>query len=826
MNRYYYLLMLFLTLSQLSFSQATGNIQGNVINKNGHALSDVNVNIPGTNLGAETNRKGEFTMRHVPSGNYTLKISYVGYATKELAVSVQPGQTTTIPTVVLNSNEEDLEEVVLFGNANINDFARAKSQYVAKLPLKDIENPQVYSTITADLLEEQVITSFDDAIRNAPGITKLWESTGRGNDGAGYFSLRGFPVQPTLVNGLPGLTNGSPDPANIERIEVIKGPSGTLYGSSLISYGGLINIVTKKPYDYFGGNISYTMGSFGLNRITADINTPLDEKGDVALRVNTAYHKQNSFQDAGFRESFFVAPALSYKVNDRLSFFINTEIFNSESTNPTMLFVDRGAPLRATNIEELGYDPNRSYTSNDLTLKNPNYSLQGQMQYKLSDEWTSQTVFSRGSSKSLGHYSYLYETTRFFQGREEIEGAVTNLEEGLVFSRYMNKQNSTTLTSDIQQNFIGDFEIAGLRNRMVVGLDYFNRKIIDNSSGYRANGNVYIGDASLQNVNESVFGRFDPDNYIRDNDSGILSEAAVNDILSGVPLNNRTVTEDIYSAYISNVINFTPKFSAMASLRIDQFESDNNSQTALSPKFGLVYQPILERISVFANYMDGFSNVTPQQQGDPAQGQTTTVTFEPERARQMEVGTKLNLIRDRVSASLSYYDIQVTNIVMEETGRPFFYVQDGEQYSRGFEASITATPFDGLNIIAGYSYNESELTESDQLDFLGRRPESAGPQNMANLWASYSFPEGDLNGFGLGFGGNYADENMIFNRRVGGVFTLPSYTVFNAAVFYNVEKFSINLKLNNLTDVEYYNGWSTINPQMPRNFAANFTYRF
>jgi iron complex outermembrane recepter protein len=123
---------------------------------------------------------------------------------------VQSGQTTTLSTIILNSNEQDLGEVVVRSNGNINEFTRGKSDHVAKLPLKDIENPQVYNNITAELLEEQVVTNFDDALKNAPGITKLWESTGRGNDGAGYFSLRGFPVQPTLVNGLPGLTNGSP----------------------------------------------------------------------------------------------------------------------------------------------------------------------------------------------------------------------------------------------------------------------------------------------------------------------------------------------------------------------------------------------------------------------------------------------------------------------------------------------------------------------------------------------------------------------------------------------------------------------------------------
>ncbi|QED37375.1 TonB-dependent receptor [Antarcticibacterium arcticum] len=826
MNQKYFLLPLLLLIFQLSFSQSTGSIQGNLINKNGQPVVDANIEIPGTILGTESKSNGEFILSNVPAGNYTLRISFVGYQTKDLAVSVQAGQTTTLSAIVLNNNDQDLEEVVVRANGNINEFTRGKSDHVAKLPLKDIENPQVYNNITAELLQEQVITNFDDALKNSPGISKLWESTGRGNDGAGYFSLRGFPVQPTLMNGLPGLTNGSPDPANLERIEVVKGPSGTLYGSSLISYGGLINIVTKKPYDYFGGNIAYTIGSFGLNRITADVNTPLDETGKVALRVNTAYHKQNSFQDLGFRESFFIAPSLSYKVNDRLSFLINTEIFKGETTNPTMLFVDRGAPLRATNIEELGYDTNRSYTSNDLTLENPNYSLQGQMNYKLSTGWTSQTVFSRGSSKSIGHYSYLYETTRFYQGRDEIEGSLTNLDEGLVFTRYMNNQNSTTLTSDIQQNFLGDFNIAGLRNRMVVGLDYFNRQVIDNSSGYVANGNVYIGNASLQNVNESVYGIFDPSAYIRNNDNGRLSAAATDNLLAGRPLNNNTTREDIYSAYVSNVLNFTPNLSAMASLRVDRFESDRNSQTALSPKFGIVYQPILERVSLFANYMDGFSNVAPQQQGDPAQGVTTTVIFDPERASQFEAGTKLNLVKNKVSATISYYDIQVSNIVMEETGRPFFYVQDGERYSRGYEASVTATPFAGLNIIAGYSHNDSKLTVSDQTDFLGRRPESAGPEDQANLWASYRIPTGTYEGFGLGFGGNYAGENMIFNRAVGGVFTLPSYTVLNASAFYNVEKFSVILKLNNLTNEEYFNGWSTINPQMPRNFAASFTYNF
>ena len=509
--------------SFLGIAQDTGSLSGIVLNKKGEKISGANINIQGIDIGTESRDDGSFRINQVPVGNYLLRLSYVGYQSQEIAISVKAGQTTTLPNIILKSGEEQLSEVIVRGNGNRNSFTRVKSQYVSKLPLKDLENPQVYNNITSELLQDQVVTNFEDALKNAPGISKLWESTGRGNDGAGYYSLRGFPVQPSMVNGLPAVTNGSPDPANIENIEVIKGPSGTLYGSSLISYGGLINITTKTPYDYFGGNVSYTLGSFGLNRVTADVNTPLDSSGDVALRVNTAYHTENSFQDAGFKKSLFVAPSLSYKVNDRLSFLFNTEFYDAESTNPTMLFVDRGAALVATNIDELNYDNNRSYTSNDLTIKTPSYSLQGQMNYELSDEWTSQTAVSRGSSKSKGYYSYLYETTRFYE----------DLDEGIVLTRYMNNQNSTTLTTDFQQNFIGDFKIAGMRNRVVAGLDYYQTKLINNSTGYIANGNIYLGNASLQNVNEAVYGITDADDYITNGDSGQLYEAAVDDLLAG-----------------------------------------------------------------------------------------------------------------------------------------------------------------------------------------------------------------------------------------------------------------------------------------------------
>ncbi len=820
--------LLVMLCSLTMWAQERGKVSGTITLSDNTAAENISVVLKGTNYSATTNASGAYEIRNVKPGTYTLRISAIGVAAVEEAVNVTANETVT-KNISLSENQEQLSEVVIEGRGN--KFSRSESAIVSKMPLKDLENPQVYNTITGELLKEQVVTNMDDAYKNVPGLDRLWESTGRGGDGAGYFSLRGFPVQPTMINGLPAVSNGSEDPQNVERIEVIKGPSGTLFGSSLISYGGLINVTTKKPYDTFGGNVTYTGGTYGLNRFTADINSPFkDNKGGV--RINASYHNENSFQDAGFRRSVFVAPSVLYKASDRLTFFINTEFYNNRSTNTGMLFVDRFSPLRATNLSELeafGYNRNRSYTSNDLYIDTPTFNAQGQMNYKINDQWTSQTAFSRTSTKSDGYYSYIYEASGF---AESTIGQPLN---GMVFGRYMSKQNSETYGTDIQQNFIGDFKLGSFRNRMVVGVDYFNRNVVNNSGPYVGNGYIYLGN------NQSQFDSFltamaQPTG--RD-DSGVLTQPGVDALLANGNVNPMKSKEEIFSAYASDVINFTPALSAMVSLRVDRFSnkgdlstsSDDFNQTAYSPKFGLVYQPILEKVSLFANYMDGFSNTAPVQ--DRIEGVSITRTFKPEHAKQFEAGTKVSLMNNKVSATLSYYNITVDDMVysiqeanLVNPALPnIINLQNGKQRNKGFEAFVTANPIQGLNIIAGYSYNDSKLLEGDG-DFKDRRPESAGPMNLANLWASYKFSGGVLNGFGLGFGGNYASKNRIFNRNLAGSFTLPEYTVLNASAFYTVEGFTLTLKMDNLTDKDYYKGWSTISPQKPRTFAASLSYQF
>ena len=778
--------------SMISFAQNRGTVKGNIVNESGVPIPNASITVLKTTNGTSTNNLGEYSIPNLPYGNYTLRFSMVGYQKSETKITIN-SEVTTVPVWVIKETVNELDDVVI-NEKKTNKFTKRVSATVSKMPLKDIENPQVYVSVPAELLKEQVVTNFNDALKNATGVTRLWESTGRGGDGAQYFSMRGFSVQPSMLNGLPYINNGTLDLANTESIEVIKGPSGTLYGSSLISYGGLINVVTKKPYETFGGELAYNAGTYGLNRITADVNTPLGKNNDVFFRVNAAYTTNDSFQDAGFSKSLFVAPSITYKASDRLTFMINTEFFSSEGSYAPMLFLNRNLPLSFNSIDLFDKNYKNSFTSNDLSIKNPNFSLQAQMLYKISDSWTSQTALSRSTSKSDGYYSYLFDRGN-----------------GNEFDRYITKLNAESFGTDIQQNFIGDFKIAGLRNRMVVGLDYYNSIMKDNSTGWVGLGFVSLADGS---------------------DTGNTTRPSVDNALAASPVTKSTAETETYAAYISDVINITPTLSAMGSLRVDHFvgqvDNEKKGQTALSPKFGLLYQPLKDKLSVFANYMNGFKNILPQAITNQAtQEREGYRTFDPEKANQMEFGVKSSFFNNKLSATVSYYDIKVSNIVMNVGNGPATYTQGGEVTSKGVEVSVVANPVEGLNLIAGFSKNDSEVTKDlDTAGYIGMRPESAGPETLVNFWANYTFNEGSIKGFGFGFGGNYASEQKTLNRSNIGTFSLPSYTIVNSSLSYSTEKFHIILKMNNITNEKYYSGWSTVSPQALRSITAGLTYKF
>ncbi|WPU96118.1 TonB-dependent receptor [Mucilaginibacter sabulilitoris] len=797
----YCIALVFLSASAV-FAQ-NGSITGSVKTADGQPAELVGISVKGTAKGALTNKGGNYQIKNITPGSYTIVASFIGLGKQEQSVDVKPGETKTV-NFVMKENSAQLQEVIVSTKKS-----KKINTFVAKMPLKNLENPQVYNSVSSEIIKQQGITSYDDALRNVPGINRTWESTGRAGDGGSYFALRGFDAQPSLINGLPGLTSGNLDLADVEEIQVIKGPSATLFGASFYGYGGVINTITKKPYFDFGGEVAYTVGSYGLNRVTADINTPLSKKQKIALRLNTAYQTENSFQNAGFKKSFFIAPAITYEVNDKLSFQVLAEVLKEKrAVNPIFFHSDRVNPLLYKNVEELNLNYRESFMSNDLPIKNPRFNVQAQMLYKMSSKWNSQTVFSAGTVKSDGYYTYIWD--------DEYGDNY--------FNQYFHNEQQRTRTIDVQQNFNGDFHMGKLRNRLLVGLDYFNRNVADNGSGWASVRHVTPQQAEVEYTDTS--GTTPPIH---------LTRSLVDDALAATEGTKSNISNSIYSVYVSDVINFTPGLMAMLSLRGDHFVSkgevsdptDDYHQTAFSPKLGLVYQPVLDKVSIFANYMNAFVNIAPSQVFDDENNFVGVQSFKPEHANQWEFGVKSNLLSDKLNVTVSYYNIKVSDRVYSTQNGSS--VQGGAVRSKGFEIDANANPAPGLNLLAGYSHNSNKVVEGDATDFYnepGRAPGGQGPQDQANLWATYKFVKGDLKNFGLGVGGNYAGKYRVIDNSLTGVFDLPSYTLLNASVFYNADKYRVTFNLNNITDKHYYIGYWSVNPQKLRNFALSFAYKF
>lgn len=792
-------ILLLMSFTVVTQAQQNGTIKGKITTADGQPAAYVSIGLKNKNIGTTTTENGEYNLNKVKPGTYTLKVSAVGINAQEKSISIGAGETLVL-NFVLTENSEFLKEITV---------STAKKSYnVAKMPLKNLENPQVYTSVSSETMKQQAISNYDDALRNVPGITRTWESTGRGGDGGSYFALRGFEAQPSLVNGLPGLVSGNLDPANVEEIQVMKGPSGTLFGASFYGYGGIINTITKKPYYTFGGEVGYNIGRYGLHRFTVDLNTPLSKTKKIAFRLNTALQTENSFQDAGFKKSLFIAPSFAYEVNDKLSFNLLVEILEEKrAVAPIFFNSDRVSPLDFKNIRELNLDNKLSFTNNDLTIKNPRKNVQAQAVYKFDHRWSSQTVFSASNIKSDGLYSYIW-------GVDPDKPAQRNY-----FYQYFSNQDYNTNTIDIQQNFNGDFKIGNLRNRLLIGLDYFTRTVKNNSSGWIASRlvNPQGGTISLDPSN--------PDG---------LNKSAIENAISATDYSNTKITNSTYSAYASNVLNITPSLTAMLSLRVDYFKNkanvatDDYDQLTFSPKFGLVYQPILDKVSIFANYMNAFYNIPPYEIFDNAGTSLGVKSFEPERANQIEFGVKTNLLSDKLFATVSAYDTKVANRVYFS---PTSAMQGGKTQSRGIELEINAVPVPELNLIAGFSHGKIKVIEgnaatpTDFYNEVGRSPGGQGPQTLANFWATYKFSSGGLKDFGLGLGGNYAGVYKVIDNSITGVFNLPSYALFNTSVFYDSHKIRVTCNVNNLTNKTYYTGYWSVNPQKPRNFTVSLNYK-
>lgn len=831
------LLCMFTNFVPLYAQSLKGTLRGTVLTSDSGPADNVSVYLLNTDISTATDDKGRFELRAVP-GSYTLMVKQVGSKSRQITIVIAQGVQTLDP-VVLDIDNNRLQEVSISGG-RINRFTRKVSPYVGKMPLTGLENPQVYSTISKELMKDQQINNLDEALKNAAGVSKSFESTGRAGSGGTTFILRGFVTQSKLRNGLAGNITTAIDAVNVEGIEVIKGPSATLFGSSMGSYGGLINRVTKKPFSALGGEVSYYAGSYGLNRIAADFNTPVDSAGKLLFRMNTAYSSQNGFQENAFRKSFVFAPSLVYQVNEKMSILLDAEFNHLQSAGSQFLYFYGNTPVSQfgiTSAADVDINYRSSFSASDIIKKGQNANVFAQMDYRISANWRFQSNLSLTTSGSSGSSPYYYlipgAKVRALTAVRAAGVPAKTYNDGLYLERMVWDPNGNDLNAQIQQSVFGDFKVAGLRNRLTLGLDYlhtntnitFNR--FSNNDYFNPTGaTTALRGAKLNDVFDFVSISNPGPDYYRFNRAKVDSAYANRPPGTALLTRSNTTT---YSAFAIDVVNITDNLMALMSLRIDRFVNNgilNNStnvtsngykQTAYSPKFGLVYQVLPERVSLFANYQNGFTN----KQGADFQGNA----FKPEQANQLEGGVKFDLFNGILSGNISYYNIKVRDIVRAYELNPQLSIQNGTQRSKGVEFELVANPVAGLNIIGGYGYNDNRyINTSTNLD--GLRPVSAGPEQTVNLWMSYRMSRGILKGIGAGIGGNYATKNYAVNTVALGQFILPSYKIYNAALFYDQRKYRLGLKMNNIGNTPYWVGNSTMNPQMLREVVANITFKF
>ncbi|MDQ4139802.1 MAG: TonB-dependent receptor, partial [Bacteroidota bacterium] len=296
--------------------------------------------------------------------------------------------------------------------------------------------------------------------------------------------------------------------------------------------------------------------------------------------------------------------------------------------------------------------------------------------------------------------------------------------------------------------------------------------------------------------------------------------------------------------YLQDQVEVNPRLGFLLGLRYELFRDERDygdgeeqiAQNVLLPRLGMTYG-VRENLNFFASYSQGFRPINPQYIKFPER-YGRDKPFRNEFSYQVETGLKGEFINQALFATLSFYQIEKQNTLVNtglltEEGNPI-YRQNGQVRSRGAELELTGNILPHFSLNANYAFNHSEVLNADIAAENGMMAANA-PKHLAGLWAKYTFVTSVLRGFGFAIGGNYLSQRRM-EIQVNAVNTgeliwdyWPAYTLANAALFYNLNKFKVRLNLNNVFDKRYFVGgydYFRTSPGAPRNYLATIGYTF
>jgi len=719
------------------------------------------------------------TYRFTDAATITLVAAPV--AASALVLAQEQG--TTSPETPVESPPEPANKPVKVPEVVVKDVKERSESYTAdeastatRIPVPVQDVPRSVETVTRQVMDDQKVIRMDQTLRNVSGTSMPSTQGGRGGD----FMIRGFRSDLNVFkNGFrEDSTFGaraSRDVANLQNIEVIKGPPSYLYGRS--DPGGVINQITKDPLRnrYYSGELIF--GSYNLYRPNMDIGGPLNDSKTLTYRFNGVYENSGSYREGVKSERVFLAPTFGWEAGSRDTFRLELEYLYDRSP------IDRG-------LVAVGDGPANIPISRFL------------------GDPTKQGNINQGKAT----LTYLHDFNAMWRWRTALRVAVAAEEYNSLESWFMDDATGilalaqfhipTLVQSNYMQNEVhGKFSTGSVKHKLLAGVEL----------GWEySKQNVMSDSADFANLN--TIDIYNPLYSFRSNQLVSQFNGSTRNTIVGVYAGDQIdLLENVHMHIGGRYDYFFQNQSQDPSLFNPAGGNDRQTENHFSPSAGLNYQPI-KQVAIYANYTQSFA---PQSTlARSASGEL----FKPETGEQIEGGFKFQFFEGRLRSTLAAFNIKKKNVLTDDVSQgpgSGFLIATGQQRSTGFEFDVAGQVFPGFELIANYAYIKAVVSEDNTFVVGSRLPNV--PLNQGSLWGTYFFQEGVAKGFGAGLG-MYAQSarNGIFQCQdptaCQAPFSMAGFVRMDAALYYrkpevfNKTNLLAAINFTNLLDQRYFTG--------------------
>jgi iron complex outermembrane recepter protein len=618
--------------------------------------------------------------------------------------------------------------------------------------------PLGVSVIPKDLLADQAITNVEDALRNVSGVTRFKE----GNGGEEKFSIRGFDASRNIFidgarlnNGFNATNISSTETANIDRFEVLKGPSAILFGSGLP--GGVINYTSKRPTFKPYAAIDAYIGSFDYKRVEVDATQPVNET--LAWRGVFSHEDSEGFRDFDSRRRTLVNPTLALRAGPITAYAGYSYIRDryTQERGQTLQRAEDGSYFYSTFLKPdmfLGIPGFNERTNSTYQRANLN------VEYKPSDNFRVELIAAGTKVEK-----------QFFDASGDLVQDDGTVEIGAGF------QSGNARTSYLRANVEASFgDPSNVEHRLLFSAS---------RDGNRNNPQF----ADLFGTGTAIF-----DTRTRRYDTTGFS-----DQVNPETLDTSFFTKTIEQTYsIQNLMTIRDRHIVLLGLGYTRYREvlDNYAVSKANPRFGYIYK-VSPAVSVYGNYATGFF--------PSAAFDKDSNYLKPETMRQAEIGFKADLLNSRLLLTGSAFSIEQRNQAVTDPAS--LALPPDQQYSialgrtrtRGVELQAVGKLTNQWRLIAGYAALDAKLID-DGPDFNNDGNRLGGiPRHSANLWSVYDF-EGAWKGLGVG-AGVFAQSGVPIgfeNRSFYG-----GWAQLDLVAYYKRGGWKAQLNVKNVTDRQY-----------------------